>query len=181
VLFRETSLQGVFLIEVERRTDERGFFARTWCRSEFAAHGLCLDWVQSSFSFNRARGTLRGLHYQASPNAETKLIRCTMGALYDVVVDIRPDSPEFGRWIGLELTAQNRRLLYIPKGFAHGFQTLVDDTEVFYQISEHYCPESARGVRWNDPLLGIQWPACDKRVISARDQEYPNLAPLVRR
>jgi dTDP-4-dehydrorhamnose 3,5-epimerase len=181
MLFRQTQLEGVLLLEPECRTDERGFFARTWCRAEFAQQGLWLDWVQCSLSFNRIRGTLRGLHYQVPPSAEAKLIRCTMGALYDVVVDVRPESTEFGRWIAVELTAHNRRLLYIPEGFAHGFQTLVDDTEVLYQVSEYYCPEAARGVKWNDPLLGIQWPACDKRVISSRDQEFPDLALPVRR
>jgi len=140
-----------------------------------AAQGICVDWEQCGFSFNRSRGTLRGLHYQAPPSAEAKLVRCTMGAIYDVVVDVRADSPAFGRWVALELTAQNRNMLYIPKGFAHGFQTLVDETEVFYQMSASYCPDAERGVRWNDPLLGIQWPACDKRIISRRDSEYPDL------
>jgi dTDP-4-dehydrorhamnose 3,5-epimerase len=151
--------------------DERGFFARTWCRQEFEAHGLNSRLAQSSISFNKRRGTLRGMHYQSAPDEEAKLVRCTMGAIYDVTIDLRRDSPTFKQWVGLELTAENRRMLYIPEGFAHGLQTLTDDTEVFYQISERYAPESARGVRWNDPAFAIDWPV-SVTIISERDNTY---------
>lgn len=172
--FEELHLGGAFVIEPERKEDERGFFARTWCRREFAAHGIDCDWVQCNISFNKRRGTLRGMHYQIAPHEEAKLVRCTMGALYDVIVDLRPSSPQRGKWVGVELTADNRRMLYVPPGFAHGFQTLADDTEVFYQMSEFHCPEAARGVRWNDPKLAIDWPPCEQRIITARDQNYPD-------
>src|SRR6266545_5676377 len=146
--FRDTGLAGAFLLEPERRADERGFFARTWCHDEAAAHGISVNWVQCNVSFNRATGTLRGLHYQAPPWEEAKLVRCTMGAICDVIVDLRPASPTYRQWAAFELTADNRRALYVPTGFAHGFQTLADDTEVFYQMSAFYRAEAARGVRW---------------------------------
>jgi dTDP-4-dehydrorhamnose 3,5-epimerase len=171
--FHQTVLPGVWLIEPERREDERGFFARSWCREEFAAHGIRCDWAQCNISFSRRRGTLRGLHYQAPPWAEAKLVRCTQGALFDVVVDVRPLSPHFGRWASFELSDDNSRLVFVPEGFAHGFQTLVDDTEVFYQVSECYHPEAERGLRWDDPSLGIAWPPCERRVISPRDLSHP--------
>lgn len=174
--FEELRLPGAFVIEPERREDERGFFARTWCREEFAAHGIDCAWVQCNISFNRRRGTLRGMHFQAAPWEEAKLVRCTMGALCDVIVDLRPRSPRRRQWIALELTADNRRMLYIPPGFAHGFQTLTDDTEVFYQMSEVYHAEAKCGVRWNDPALGIVWPECGRRIISAPDQSYPDIS-----
>jgi dTDP-4-dehydrorhamnose 3,5-epimerase len=174
--FRELELAGAFLIEPGRRTDERGFFARTWCRDEFAGQGIRCDWVQCNISFNRRRGTLRGLHYQAEPWAEAKLIRCTMGAVFDVIVDLRPRSPTYGRWAVVELTAANRGMLFVPDGFAHGFQTLDDDTELFYQMSQRYHPEAARGVRWDDPRLAIPWPECRERIISAADRCFPELA-----
>jgi dTDP-4-dehydrorhamnose 3,5-epimerase len=173
VIFTETTLKGAFLIEAERREDERGFFARTWCQREFASHGLEKHWVQCSISFNRKKGTLRGMHYQAPPYEEAKLIRCTRGAIFDVIVDLRPQSPSFKHWVGLELTADNRRMLYIPEGFAHGFQTLADETEIFYQMSQFYAPEYASGVRWDDPALHIAWPT-DERTISERDRSYPD-------
>jgi dTDP-4-dehydrorhamnose 3,5-epimerase len=178
--FKELNSGGAFLIEPERQEDERGFFARTWCREEFAAHGIACSWVQCNVSFNRRRGTLRGLHYQAAPWEEAKLVRCTMGALYDVIVDVRPGSLHFGAWAAVELTAENRCLLYVPPGFAHGFQTLADDTEVFYQMSQTYHPEASRGLRWNDPALAIEWPACRQRTISAADQSYPDFVPWKR-
>jgi dTDP-4-dehydrorhamnose 3,5-epimerase len=171
--FTETQPKGAFIIEPTRLEDERGFFARTWCRREFAARGLDLEWVQCNISFNRERGTLRGMHYQAAPHAEAKLIRCTMGATYNVIIDLRPESPTFTQWMAVELTAENRRMLYIPEGFAAGFQTLMDHTEVFYHMSAFYAPDYARGVRWNDPAFGIQWPA-EVRVMSERDQTYPD-------
>lgn len=171
MIFTETKLHGAFIIDPERLEDERGFFARTWCQREFAVHGLSPRWVQCNISFNTPKGTLRGMHYQAAPYAETKLIRCTMGAIYDVIIDLRPDSPTFKLWLAVELTADNRCMLYVPGGFAHGFLTLANHTEVLYQMSEFYVAEYARGVRWNDPAFGIQWPA-DVRVISDRDRNY---------
>jgi dTDP-4-dehydrorhamnose 3,5-epimerase len=174
VIFRETPIPGAFVVEPERIEDERGFFARTWCEREFREHGLDPRLAQCSVSFNRRAGTLRGMHYQAAPHGEAKLVRCTMGAIYDVVVDLRPDSPAFRRWTAVELSARNRRMLYIPEGLAHGFQTLEPDTEVFYQISEFYHPGSARGVRWNDPAFGIEWPEAAERVMSERDAAYPD-------
>jgi dTDP-4-dehydrorhamnose 3,5-epimerase len=173
MIFTETQLRGAFVIDIEKKEDERGFFARTFCEREFAAHGLETRFVQCSISHNTRKGTLRGLHYQAAPNEEVKLVRCTAGALYDVIVDLRRDSPTFKKSFGVELSAQNCRMLYIPKQFAHGFQTLQDHTEIFYQMAQFYSPESARGVRWNDPALGIQWPP-DERIINERDQTYPN-------
>jgi dTDP-4-dehydrorhamnose 3,5-epimerase len=163
----------VFRIEPEKRQDERGFFARTWCRDEFAEHGLDSRLVQCSVSFNAKRGTLRGLHYQAAPHAEAKLVRCTRGAIYDVAVDLRPDSPTFLRHAAAVLSADNYAMLYIPEGCAHGFQTLAEASEVVYQMSEFYRPESARGVRWDDPAFAIAWPP-DQRTIAERDRQYPD-------
>jgi dTDP-4-dehydrorhamnose 3,5-epimerase len=173
VIFAETSLGGAYLIEPERHVDERGFFARTFCRKEFEALGLNSDLVQCSISFNKRAGTLRGMHFQIPPNAEAKLVRCTQGALYDVIIDLRPRSPMFKRWVAAELSAANRRMLYIPVGFAHGFQTLVNDTEIFYQMSEFYHPESARGLRWDDPVAHVQWPLPNP-ILSERDRTYPD-------
>jgi dTDP-4-dehydrorhamnose 3,5-epimerase len=175
VKFSPTALAGACIIDIEPVRDERGFFARSWCREEFAKHGLNPDLAQCSISFNKKRGTLRGMHYQAKPHEETKVVRCTRGAIYDVIVDLRPESPTFRKWIAVELSADNRRMLYVPPGFAHGFQSLVDDTEVFYQISTFYHPESARGARWDDPAFGIEWPAME-RVISDKDRQYPDFA-----
>lgn len=171
-----TALAGACMIDIEPVPDERGFFARSWCREEFVRHGLNPDLAQCSISFNKKRGTLRGMHYQAKPHEETKVVRCTRGAIYDVIVDLRPESPTFRKWIAVELSADNRRMLYVPPGFAHGFQSLVDGTEVFYQISTFYRPESARGVRWNDPAFGIEWPVTE-RIISDKDRQYPDFAP----
>jgi len=159
---------------VERHPDERGFFARTFCINEFATHGLDTKLVQCSISFNTRKGTLRGLHYQTAPHAETKLVRCTRGAVYDVVVDLRANSPTLRQWVGVELTEQKRNMVYIPEGCAHGFLTLADESEVFYQMSEFYSPKSARGVRWNDPAFRIGWPG-KVEVISERDRTYPDL------
>ncbi|HEX8723372.1 MAG TPA: dTDP-4-dehydrorhamnose 3,5-epimerase [Pyrinomonadaceae bacterium] len=172
--FVETPLPGAFVVEPEPAADERGLFARTFCREEFAALGLDTRVAQCSTSYNRRRGTLRGLHYQAEPYPEAKLVRCTAGSVYDVLVDLRADSPAFRRWFAVELTASNRRALYVPAGLAHGFQTLEDDSEVFYQISEFYHPECARGVRWDDPAFGVRWPESDARVISGRDRAFPD-------
>lgn len=171
MIFTETPLKGAYVIDPERLADERGFFARTWCRREFEANGLDTELAQCSISFNQKTGTLRGMHYQIAPHAEQKLVRCTAGVIHDVIVDLRPDSASFRRWFAAELSADNRRMLYIPEGLAHGFLTLADNTEVFYQISKHYVPESARGVRWNDPAFAISWPA-QPRIVSQRDSTY---------
>ena len=171
--FAETELEGVWLVTPEPQGDHRGFFARTWCEREFAAHGLTDHYVQCSVSFNTRRGTLRGLHYQRAPHEEAKIVRCTMGAIYDVVLDLRRGSPTFKKHVAVELTASNHRMLYIPKGCAHGFQTLVDDTEVFYQISAFYAGDHAAGVRWNDPAFGVWWP-CEDPILSDRDRSYPD-------
>lgn len=171
MIFTETKLKSAFIIEPERVEDERGFFARTFCQKEFEAHRLKTTFVQCNISFNKRKGTLRGMHYQVAPYSEAKLVWCTRGAIYDVIIDLRPDSPTFKQWVAFELAAENRRMLYIPEGLAHGFQTLVDDTEVFYQMSEFYHPECARGVRWDDPVFGIEWPP-DERIISPKDRQY---------
>jgi dTDP-4-dehydrorhamnose 3,5-epimerase len=173
MLFTETRLKGAYLIDVERHTDERGFFGRSWCREEFETRGLDPRLVQCNISFNEKQGTVRGMHYQTDPYQESKLVRCTMGALYDVIIDLRPDSATFAQWLAVELTSENRRGLYIPRGFAHGFQTLSDNTEVFYQMSEFYHPEAARGVRWDDRAFCIEWPI-KTLVISEKDQQYPD-------
>lgn len=173
MIFSETGLFGAFLIEPELLADERGFFARVWCRREFADNALATEFVQSSISFSRARGTLRGMHFQRAPHEEDKLIRCTRGGIHDVIVDLRPDSPTFLRHAEATLTADNRMMLYVPKGFAHGFLTLEDSTEVAYSMSEYHQPEYAGGVRWDDPALGIEWPI-EVRVISERDRAYPD-------
>lgn len=176
MIFIETKLKGVFVLELEKLEDERGFFARTWCKDEFAKRGLNPSLAQTSISFNHKRGTLRGMHYQIAPHEEARLVRCTIGAIYDVVIDLRDNSPTFTQWIATELTAANHRALYVPEQFAHGFQTLEKATEVFYQMSEAYAPEHVRGVRWNDPAFSIEWPH-DQRIISERDQSYPDFIP----
>jgi dTDP-4-dehydrorhamnose 3,5-epimerase len=176
MIFKETDLAGAFLIEPERLEDERGFFARTFDRAIFKEHGLVPDIVQCNVSLNSWKGTLRGMHYQILPFAEDKLVRCTRGAIHDVIVDLRPDSPTYLRHIALCLTAENREMVYVPKGFAHGFLTLVDDTEVTYQMSAPYSPDHARGIRWNDPAIGIRWPG-EIRVISKRDRTLPDYEP----
>ncbi len=173
MIFQETGLEGAFLIRLEKREDERGFFARSWCQRECEAHGLNPRVVQCNISFNAKKGTLRGLHYQSFPHQEAKLVRCTAGAIYDVIVDLRPASPGFKKHTAVTLTAGNHDMLYIPEGFAHGFLTLEDNTEVFYQMSEFYVPESSEGVRWNDPTFGIEWPS-PPSLISQRDQSYPD-------
>jgi dTDP-4-dehydrorhamnose 3,5-epimerase len=179
--FVATKLADAYVVELERREDERGFFARVWCRDEFAGHGLVPDLAQCSISRNDRAGTLRGLHFQTAPHEEAKLVRCTRGTIFDVIVDLRPDSPTHAEWIGVELDAAEGTALYVPKGFAHGFQTLVDETEVLYMISDPYVPEAASGVRWDDPAFGIEWPPADVRVISERDRSWPDYAPGSRR
>jgi dTDP-4-dehydrorhamnose 3,5-epimerase len=174
MLFTPTALAGAFIIDIEPRADARGFFARTFCRREFEQHGLTPTVAQCNVSHNIRRGTLRGMHWRAQPAPEAKLVRTTRGAIYDVIVDLRTESPTFLRHVGVELSAANRRALFVPEGFAHGFQTLVDDTEVFYQMSEFYDSAYDRGARWNDPALGISWPI-DEPVMNERDRTYPDL------
>lgn len=174
MLFVETELQGAFVIDVEPISDERGFFGRLWCRNEFQERGLNANVAQANVAFSPRAGTLRGLHYQEAPHAETKLVRCTRGAIYDVIVDLRGGSPTRRQWIGVELTAENRRSLYVPEGFAHGYQTLTDDAEMTYQTSAFYKRESARGVRYDDPRLGIEWPL-PVAVVSEQDLLWPLL------
>lgn len=171
--FIATLLPGVYIIEPEPLEDDRGFFARVWCQQEFEAHQLDTRLAQCSVSLNKRKGTLRGLHYQDEPYPEAKVVRCTTGTIYDVAVDVRRSSPTFKQWVAVELTAMNHRMLYIPAGVAHGLLALEDNTEVFYQISEFYHPECARGVRWNDPAFNIEWPL-KPVVISPRDQHYPD-------
>ena len=175
--FLPTSLPGVWRIELERRKDERGFLARTYCEREFAERGLNTRWLQCNLTLTKKRGMIRGLHFQAEPKPETKLIRCAAGAIFDVLVDVRRDSPAFGKWEGFELTAENRRTLYVPGGIAHGFQCLADDCEVFYQMSEFYVAELFRGIRWNDSAVGIAWPVAGP-ALSERDRDLPLLAAL---
>lgn len=173
MIFEETLLAGAYIIDINRLEDNRGFFARTYCKKEFSEHNLLTEFPQCNVSFNRAKGTLRGMHYQAAPFEEGKLVRCTQGKILDVIVDLRPDSPTYCKWISVELSAENRRALYIPGGFAHGFQTLQDNSEVFYQMTATYEPTAARGVRWNDPAFDIEWPITPP-VLSVKDEAYPN-------
>ena len=173
VIFIEIKLKGAYIIEPEKLEDERGFFARSWCEREFAAHNLNPRTVQCNISFNSKKGTLRGMHYQAAPRAEAKLVRCTRGAIYDVIIDLRPKSPTFKQHVAEVLTVDDHKMLYIPEGFAHGFQTLEDNAEVFYQISEFHAPECARGVRWNDPAFAIEWPI-SAPIMLKRDRNYPD-------
>jgi dTDP-4-dehydrorhamnose 3,5-epimerase len=173
MIFTETELPGAYVIDLEPIEDARGFFARAWCEREFAEHGLETRVAQCNLSSNSHKGTLRGMHFQVAPHDEVKVIRCIRGALYDVIVDLRADSPGFRRWVGVELTQDNRRMLYVPRGFAHGFQTLVDDTETFYMVSDFYTPGAEGGVRWDDPAFGIAWPLGPPTVISDKDASWP--------
>lgn len=173
--FAETRISGAWIIELDKLGDERGFFARAYCQHEFEAHGLNIETAQCNVSFNRLKGTLRGMHYQDAPHAEAKLVRCTRGAVYDVVLDLRADSPTYTQWVATELTAATHRMVYIPEGCAHGYQTLQDDCEVFYQVSAFYHPELYRGVQWDDPAFGITWPIREP-ILSARDRSYPPFA-----
>lgn len=175
MIFTESRLQGAFIIDLEPREDERGFFARAWCAKEFAAHGLNTQFVQANLSHNPLRGTLRGMHFQVAPHEEAKVVRCIRGSIWDAIIDIRPGSPTFQQWVGVELSARNRRTLYVPEGFAHGFQTLEDDSEAFYQVTQFYEPGAEQGIRWDDPAIGIQWPDTWSRLISEKDQNWPVL------
>ncbi len=176
MIFTETSISGAFLVDLERMEDARGFFARSFCQEEFRARGLKTEIAQSNVSFNLKQGTLRGMHLQVSPVAEAKLVRCTRGAIHDVIVDLRPELPTYCRWIAVRLTEDDERALYIPEGVAHGFQALKDNTEVFYQMFAFYTPEYQRGVRWDDPTFGIEWPLANP-TISERDRSYPLFDP----
>ena len=176
MILTAAALEGAWLIEAEKLADFRGYFARTVCRDEFTSAGIPADFVQESVSFNHQRGTLRGMHFQAAPAAEGKLVRCTRGAVFDVMIDLRPDSPSYLRWQGFELTADNARAVFIPPGLAHGFQTLADASEILYHMTERYSPAHARGVRWDDPVFAITWPVGDP-ILSERDAPYPDYRP----
>ena len=169
-----TGLDGAFVIEIEPIVDDRGFFARAWCRREFEAAGIHLDFVQANIAFSKKKGTLRGMHYQKAPHAEVKLLRCVRGSVFDVMIDLRPNSPSFKKWFGIELTAANNKMVYVPEGFAHGYLTTVADTEVFYPVSAYYSPASEGGVRWNDPAFGIVWPQTEDLIISKKDENWPD-------
>jgi dTDP-4-dehydrorhamnose 3,5-epimerase len=174
MIFTELALRGAFIVDMELREDERGYFARSFCREEFLQHGLMTEVAQCNVSFNRRKGTIRGMHYQIPPKAEAKLVRCTRGTVHDVIADLRDESPTFRRWEAVKLSEEDSRMLYVPEGFAHGFQTLVDHSEVFYHMFESYCPAHARGVRWDDPTLGIEWPLPNP-IVSEQDRAYPLL------
>ena len=174
--FTETPLRGAYVIELEPRNDDRGFFARAFCQNELAAHGLENTITQANMSYNFKRGTLRGMHYQMAPHAEVKLVRCIAGAIWDAIIDLRPESPTFSRRWGTELSAENRKMLYVPEGFAHGYQSLTDDSEVLYLVTEFYTPNSERGLRWNDPAFAIEWPI-PAPILSPKDAVHPDYAP----
>jgi dTDP-4-dehydrorhamnose 3,5-epimerase len=176
MIFTETPLRGAYLVDLEKRGDDRGFFARAFCEKEFERHALSARFVQVNDSLSARRGTLRGMHYQLEPRAETKLVRCIRGALHDVILDLRKGSPTFGQSFGTELSAENRRMMYVPKGFAHGFVTLVDDTEAFYFVDEFYAPEQERGIRWNETRFGIRWPI-EPVVVSDKDRDHRDFDP----
>ena len=175
MIFTECEVKGVCVIELEPFEDERGFFAPSFSQREFEARGLLSRFVENNASYNRRRGTLRGLHYQAAPYGQAKLVRCTRGSILDVAVDLRPASPTFRQWVGVRLTQENHLMLYIPGDMAHGFQALEDDTEVFYQVSEVYTPEASMGYRWDDPAFRIEWPLPNERILNKRDESYPYL------
>jgi dTDP-4-dehydrorhamnose 3,5-epimerase len=175
LIFTETKLKGAFILEVKRIEDERGFFGRSWCKKEMEEHGLNSNVVQANVSFNHKKGTLRGMHFQFSPHQETKLVRCTKGAIYDVIIDLRKDSPTYKQWIGVELTEDNYKMLFVPEDFAHGFITLQDNTAVTYQVTQYYTPGAEGGIRWNDPAMAIEWPI-PVEVISSKDKAHPDYA-----
>ena len=177
MIFTETKIKGVYLIEPELITDERGFFARSFCKAEFRKHGLETDIVQCNISYNKKKGTIRGMHYQIPPFEEEKIVSCTQGSIYDVVVDLRSDSPSYCQWVATELSEKNFKMIYIPNGCAHGFQTSEDHTIVHYQITAFFHQECARGVKWNDPIFDIKWPNFQKRIISDKDKKYPIFKP----
>ncbi len=176
MVYTETPIKGAYLIDLEKHGDDRGFFARAFCEKEFAAHRLATRFVQVNDSFSARKGTLRGMHYQLAPRAETKVVRCIRGALYDVILDLRGGSPTFGQSFGAELTSENRRMMYVPRGFAHGFITLADDTETIYLVDEYHAPEHERGVRWDDPKFDIRWPM-PPVVLSDKDKSHRDFDP----
>lgn len=172
MIFTELELKGAFLIDIERLEDERGFFGRIWCKEEFREHGLNTSLVQANVSYNKFKATLRGMHFQKKPFQESKLVRCTKGSIYDVIIDIRPESNTFKQWIGVELNDVNRRMLYVPEGFAHGFMTLQDETEIYYMITEYYTKKAESGIKWDDPEINIEWPL-DPLIVSDKDSNHP--------
>lgn len=178
MIFTETHLKDAYIIDLKKIEDDRGFFARAYCQKEFAEHGIELNWAQANLANSKKRGTLRGLHFQKAPYAEAKLMRCIRGAIYDVIVDLRPDSPSYMQWLGVELTAENRRALFVPEGFAHGYLVLEDDSDTFYPTSQFYTPDAEAGVRWNDPAFGIEWPFTDDLIITDKDQSWPDYEPV---
>lgn len=178
MIFNKTKLEGAWTITIKKLEDERGFFGRSWCQKEFDEHGLVSTVVQANVSYNKKKGTLRGMHYQEHPYEETKLVRCTRGAIYDVVIDLRPGSPTYKQWIGEELTADNYTMLYVPRNFGHGFITLEDDTEVTYQVSQFYTPGAEKGIRWDDPAFNIQWPV-QPLLISEKDRSHPDFKDTI--
>lgn len=176
MIFKETDLKGAYIVDLETNIDERGYFARAWCKKEFSQLGLETNIVQCNLSYNNKKGTLRGMHYQSEPYGETKFVRCVKGALYDVIIDVRKESETYGKWIGVELSEKNGRGLYIPVGFAHGFQTLEDDTLMMYQVSEFYTPGYEKGIRWDDSFFNIKWPEEEQRIISEKDRNWKNFS-----
>lgn len=173
MIFTPTGLAGAFVVEIEPRGDDRGFFARAFCRREFEKNGLQADFVQANTAFSKERGTLRGMHFQRPPHAEAKFLRCVRGAVFDVMIDLRPESPTRKKWFGVELTAENRKMVFVPEGFAHGYLTTAADTEVFYLVSAYYAPEAESGVRWDDPAFAIEWPLTADLIISHKDRAWP--------
>ncbi len=174
MIFKTTGIDGAFVIELKKIQDDRGYFARTFCQKEFEAHGLATSLAQANTAFSHRRGTLRGMHYQGAPYAEAKLVRCIRGAAFDAIIDLRPGSKSYCQWVGVELTADNSRMLYVPEGFAHGYQTLTDDTELFYLVSQFYTPQAEQGVRWNDARFNISWPIVAGALLSDKDQNWPD-------
>lgn len=177
MIFTKTKLKGAYVLEPKKIEDERGFFARSWCQHEMEEHGLTAKVAQTNVSFNPKKGTLRGMHYQVKPHEESKLVRCTRGAIFDVIIDLRPDSETYKQWLGVELSADNYKMLFVPEGFAHGYMTLEDKTEVTYQVSEFYTPGAEKGIRWNDPAFNIQWPL-EPVVISEKDKAHPDFVDV---
>jgi dTDP-4-dehydrorhamnose 3,5-epimerase len=174
MIFKKTKLKGIFIIELEKHRDERGYFARTWCRNEFKENGLNSNLAQANTALSFQKGTLRGMHYQIAPYEETKIIRCIRGSVFDVVIDIRPDSITYGQWLGVELSFENQTMLYVPEGFAHGYKTLENNSEVFYLVSQFYTPDAERGIRWDDPAFNITWPETSDLIISEKDKNWPD-------
>ncbi len=178
MIFKRTSIIGAYTIELEEHGDERGFFARTWCKKEFMTQGLTSNIVQANIAFTKKKGTIRGMHYQIAPNEEAKLMRCIKGAIYDVIIDLRPESSTYKQWLGVELSSENRKMFYVPEGFAHGYQSLTDNVETLYMVSEFYSPDSERAIRWNDPAFSIKWPINEDLTISDKDRNWPDFSEI---